>query len=469
MRRSIIRFLTLIILPAILLAACGQNPAGTLPQATATRRPTATFQAAPTATPPAHLQVDPAALRGTQITFLHGWSGKRASETAALVDQFNQTNEWGIFVIVDAPGSHRLAYQKLLQLSPDVPGPALVATRSDDLRAWQTASQNLVDLNGYIQMEKIGLPLSMRADFFPALMEETQAGDFRFGLPAAGNLQILVYNQSWARELGFASAPTSFSEFRQQVCAAAQASTDGVGGWLVNTSPEAALTWLESLGTGAVFNGSAFEFNTEAVQKAFLNLGMLFNQGCAWNGRALTPYDYFAARQTLMYSGTLLDLLSQTQVNKALAFTDEWTALPYPGGESGKVLADGDAYAILKADPEQQMAAWLFIRWMSQPGIQARLAAADGSLPPGKQALNEMGKFAGENPQWTSAVRLADGALSTPASPFWREVRLILQDAMWSLFQPLPSTATPMPPADRVQLILRELDLTIADVTRHGP
>lgn len=465
-------FLLLFVLTAVLglvLSACSGTSAEPASQTTATRKPTATFLPDPTATPAPYLQVDLAELRGTQITFLHGWSGKRANETAALVDQFNQTNEWGIFVIVDAPGSHRLAYQKLLQTGGDTPAPALAATRSDDLRAWQASSQKLVDISGYSSLPQIGLPLTSSADFYPALLAETREGDFQFGLPAAGNLHLLIYNQGWARELGFAGSPTSFVDFRQQVCAAAQASTDGVGGWLVSTSPETALAWLSALGAEQVFDGSAFTFNTDGAQKAFLDLSALFSQGCAWNGRALTPYDYFAARQTLAYSGTLLDLLPQAQVNKVFAAADTWTALPYPGEGSSAVLADGDAYAVLESTPEQQMAAWLFIRWMSQPGMQARLAAADGSLPPGKQALQEMGKFGSENPQWLDAVRLAEDALSAPVSPFWREVRLILQDALWSLLQPLPATATPMPPGDRVQLILRELDLTIADVIKRGP
>ena len=67
----------------------------------------------------------------------------------------------------------------------------------------------------------------------------------RLGIPAERSARFLLYDASWAHDLGFNSAPATADDFRQQACAAHAAmlkdqdrSNDGMGGWLVDTQAD---------------------------------------------------------------------------------------------------------------------------------------------------------------------------------------------------------------------------------------
>ncbi len=73
----------------------------------------------------------------------------------------------------------------------------------------------------------------------------------------------------------------------------------------------------------------------------------LFLENCAWIGRQQHPYQYFANRQALTYSGKMEDILIQERVNELNNSNDQWTVLPYPSKiDKPVLLIDGDSYAI---------------------------------------------------------------------------------------------------------------------------
>ena len=100
------------LLVMILLAGCTKGDSGsndlTLTPASVTSTPKVVKT-----TPLPDIDVDLEKLKGLQIHFIHPWTGETQSLLFSLVDQFNQTNEWGIHVIMDAPGSLGLLTQSV--------------------------------------------------------------------------------------------------------------------------------------------------------------------------------------------------------------------------------------------------------------------------------------------------------------------------------------------------------------------
>jgi len=88
-------------------------------------------------------------------------------------------------------------------------------------------------------------------------------GGRRLGMPAERSARFLLYNVSWARELGFNTPPSNADDLQLQACHAHQAmltdtdrSNDGQGGWLVDTNsttsshgswPLVAVFWRETI------------------------------------------------------------------------------------------------------------------------------------------------------------------------------------------------------------------------------
>ena len=212
----------------------------------------------------------------------------------------------------------------------------------------------------------------------------------RLGIPLLRDASVLLYNQSWAQELGFTRPPTTPEEFREQVCAAAAANrsdrtiaNDGTGGWIVETRGVTLWSWLRGFDADPIPAGTdAYQFDTPESEAALAFLRGLVDENCAWKSRLAAPYEYFANRQALVYSGVLEDTLIQEHTMTRLKIGDQWTVIPYPSVDGQPVVvASGPSLAVTSTSPEEQLASWLFVRWLLAPEHLAVLTEAAGGLP----------------------------------------------------------------------------------------
>jgi ABC-type glycerol-3-phosphate transport system substrate-binding protein len=88
----------------------------------------------------------------------------------------------------------------------------------------------------------------------------------------------------------------------------------------------------------------------------------------------------------------------------------------------------------MKSTPEKQLAAWLFIKYFTQPEVTARwgLDPSNGYFPVRQSAIEkpEAAQFLRENPQFKEALEVAKVAEVEPSVRGWQEVRTIIQDAI---------------------------------------
>jgi multiple sugar transport system substrate-binding protein len=465
---------TLLLFCVLSIAVSACQPFVTGVAATATTQPTRRPTTQPTIIPDerstlaAELQVSPGALAGTKLTFWHPLSGKSADVLNQLVNEFNQRNVYGIFVTPSSYFSEsELSAEMENVFQTNSPLPSMVMASADLLNKWQQDTGDVIDLEPYLNEAGVGLTQQQLADLFPSFFpkEADEAG--RLGLPAYRSGGVLFYNQTWANELGFQNPPATLEEFKQQACAAAEANTsdkkrtnDGTGGWFINTGWESAVSWLQAFGFNHLQAGGSgdFSFSTPEAEKALTYLKSLNDQGCAWSGRKADPQEYFATRQALFYSASLEDIASQALTNTRLDSQDQWIPIAYPDQTaSSEILTTGYDYAILKSDARSQMAAWLFIKWLSDPARHARLAAADTTFPLSYSEVATLGSLGEQNLQWQQALGFISQARQAPDFPDWWMVRQILEDAFWKSLQP-NVTESDLP------IILRELDATISEV-----
>jgi ABC-type glycerol-3-phosphate transport system substrate-binding protein len=439
-------------------------PAATIPTAMRTRTPEP--RPTPTATLQPELRVDEAELRGLQIRFLHPWAGATAEQIDLLVETFNRTNPWDFRVIAESAGGTGMLFQEVESRAGD-DLPNLVAAPGEYLFTWQRAEPGrVVALNGYLGHAQWGLTDEQVDDFFPAFWGQDAAGGDRLGIPLLRDVSVLLYNLTWARELGFTRVPVTPDEFRQQACAAAQAnrsdrtiSNDGTGGWIVETRGVTLWSWLRGFGADPSPAGQdGYTFDTPETAEAFAFLRGLADENCAWKSRLAEPYDYFANRQALFYSGVLEDTLIQAHTMTRLQKTDEWTVIPYPSLDGEPVVvASGPSLAVLHSTPEEQLAAWLFLRWLITPAHLAELTEAAGGLPVTQSVLLELSTFGVRQPQWRAGLNYLEQVQTPPANAGWRNVRSLLEDAGYQAL--LPSV-----PPEGIPDVLQLLDEMILEV-----
>ncbi len=466
MKKSVL-ILVLGVVMGLLLSAC--SPETTKPQGTATVTPKATqptLAVTPTATKIPEIKTDPKGLSGVQITFLHPWSDESGRIMDMLVDEFNQSNEWGIFVLIQEPGSTSLAIQQLRASENTTVNVAVVPNYE---LLFQDQNQNAVlDLNPYAASSKVGFTKEQRADYFSEFWHEDLAGGKLYGIPAEESAAVIFYNATWAKELGFSSAPKTSTAFRLQTCATNTTFrkdndrlNDGLGGWIVSSDADTLLSWLHTFGA-IDFSTPLDKFNNREVKQGFEFLFNLQANACAWSGRNPHPYDYFASRQALAYSGTTQDIVPQIAAFERSGLEDEWQVMPYPGGDDSSVLTRGLAYGVFESDAQKELASWLFIRWLSQPVNQARMLQVTGSLPLGSDVLEYMTSYQENNPQWKAALSLLPQAKSLPAQADLGIIRMVLGDAGTFLFRPEFT-------AEGIPGLITQLDATITELSNRKP
>jgi ABC-type glycerol-3-phosphate transport system substrate-binding protein len=343
--------------------------------------------------------------------------------------------------------------------------PQIVIGFPEHALEWQ---EHVVDLKPYVSDPVYGLSPDDLADFPAVIWDQDELDGKRFGVPAQRTARFLLYNQSWARELGFDSPPATSSEFEQQACAAHKAlgadedsTNDPLGGWLIDTHAMTPLSWMIAFG-GGVQEEDGYRFLTPGNIAAFRFVKTLRQKNCAWVASLDLPLpDRFAARQALFATASLEDLPAQVRAFSAANNTDEWTVLKFPGDERDALVVYGSSLIMFESDDVTQLASWLFMRWLLSAENQARWVQSTGLFPLRNSTMQLLGDYPPSHPQWAEAVELLSDGETTPQLASWRLVRVMLEDGFRDMFDTIRH---PDLTDGQVPLILKQMDDTAEDL-----
>jgi ABC-type glycerol-3-phosphate transport system substrate-binding protein len=466
------------------LAACstpGPLPVTHEPPATSTRTPaalaptplpsrTAAALLSPQPLPTSALGVKEADLKGLVVQLWHPWSQEPGGILQALAAEFSRTNAWGIQVQVRAwDGYDDLESGVQAALAARQP-PDIVAAYAHQARAWDGV-RPLVDLDDYLNDPQWGLSPLEQADFYPASWQSALRGSQRIGVPALRSAQVLYYNRTWARELGYESPPATSEALRLQACASMQANAadadpgnDRSGGLILSTDYAVSLGWLAAFGAEIVRrDGHGYQMDTPAVRSTLAFLRQLYDEGCAWLPEEAPAHQAFAQRRGLFMAGSLSALAYQQSLFSHFENGDTWEILPFPGpfGE-GAIAVYGASFSIFSSHSPRQLAAWLFVRYLLEAEQGQRLVQAAGSLPLRAAASEGLQAYAQAHPQWAQAVAHIALAYGEPGLASWKEARWALGDATTQLFRSYFTI-------DQVPQLSKLLQTTVFDLYQQNP
>ncbi len=482
----------------LLFAACGPvrtptstdtAPAPSISTATATARPvrlptqTVTPTSTPVPRPVSTLGVKDTDLKGVTLQFWYPHSGQAETLLRDMVVEFNRTNRWGITIQPkrqNGPGGMDEQFDAA-QAATSLPD--VLAGYIEQAAHWDAAGGVLVDLDPYIADPIWGLTADVQQDFYPVIWSEdvisatlraqngsgTKTQLKRVGLPWYRTGVALLYNQTWARELGFTSDPHTPDEFRRQACAAAQFNlhdlnrqNDGSGGWLITPDAPTLLSWIFAYNGEIVRpDGKGYQFNTPETENALKFLKGLSTSGCAWQSAEESSQSVFAARGALFYAAPLDDLPLQQAAMQAATSKDSWTVLPFPSiSDHPGLLVYGPSVYIVQSSPAKQLAGWLFAKWLASPENQARWVEANGDLPTRAAALTLLDKNGGL-PQWQQALALLPLARSQPNLASWSTLRWVMADSQAQLFSPDFSV-------EKIPALLKMMDELASEIYTQG-
>ncbi len=437
--------LSLVILFSLMLAACGPKQVPEPVEEPVVEAPVEEKPAEPEPEPeveePEVVEEAPE-FEGVTVQFWHVYSDAPGAALQALVDEFNDTNPYGIVVDSLDQGSYRDVEDKMnagIQ-SGDLPDVVMAYTNS--LADWYSVGF-IADLNPYIEDAKYGLTAEEMADLYPHLKEAGSMPDGAWvAYPMTQSANVLVYNFTWAEELGFDQPPTTSAELKDLVCAAAADNTTiggdfaGTGGLIYAPNTTNWLHFLYAFG-GKELNdaGDAYDFTSQAAVDASMYILDLKNDGCEWQTQDYPNPEQGQRKAIITMSSTAGEPYYEAAFEEA--DNDDiwgWIAAPGPDGHLA-VNAFQQMLGVVPSLPDFEMASWLFVKWLTSPEIQARWVKESGYY--GTQFSTEalLADYGQENPVWASGVKLAAIGPSEPQTfPAWSSVRRAVGDFAAELY-----------------------------------
>jgi multiple sugar transport system substrate-binding protein len=141
-------------------------------------------------------------------------------------------------------------------------------------------------------------------------------------------------------------------------------------------------------------------------------------------------FENFNRREAIMVMGSSR-LMSHvhTEANSS-GRADDWLMLPFPGNDGDKVVtSDVQAGVIFKTTPAEELASWLFLKYLVSPEVQAEWAEYSGDYPTNKSSLRFLREYRNDHPNWSQGLNLLKYAVPVPLDPSWNTVQLALGDA----------------------------------------
>lgn len=402
-------------------------------------------------------EVDPT---GQTVVFWHVWgTGKPSEAMAQIVDQFNQTNEWGITVEAVDQGNYSDLEDSMNAAIQSGDVPNLAVGYSNALANWYQVGV-LADLNPFMDDPYFGFTAEEKQDFYQAALNAPVLADGTLvGFPISQSANVLFYNFTWAKELGFENPPATAEEFKEQACAAAAANNsdddpnnDGTGGYVLYAGASDVASWVFAFGGDIKGEGGeGYAFNTPVVKEVALFLKDLQDNGCAFQTESY-PNPEFATRKALFTVSSTAGLPYQIEAFTAEdAFSeDEWGFIAFPGKDGSKAVnAFGQTIGLVNSTPESNMAAFLFLKYFSSPEVQAQWINSSAYYPTRVSVSPLLAEYVEANPIWQDGLDLLKFGKSEPAKPSWATVRR----AVGQTFSAIIAS-----PADQVDALLSELD-----------
>ncbi|MFN2236975.1 MAG: extracellular solute-binding protein, partial [Anaerolineales bacterium] len=440
------------VLGFILFSACGvtneilptpTNPAPTIQQTEQQPSVEATELAPeePIVADDQYQNIDPT---GQMVAFWHPYSAENEAALQEIITDFNATNLWNIQVTAEYQGDHENIFNKMLTFMNTADVPALVVATPSQAATYQLA-EGLIDLNELVYSEKWGLSQGEIDDFFPASFNQDilpATDNFRLGFPLNHSMNVLYYNQDWLSELGYDHLPATPQEFQEMACAAAaqpfsSATAEGNQGYPLNMDASLFASWTFAFG-GDVFDEdrAQFSYDSPEAAQAMAFLQRLVLEGCAsLVNEPNADRVEFSQGTALFTTGSSSSLNFYQSVVQA-GSNHNWSVGPIPHTTQDPVQnIFGDSISIPKTSPETQLAAWLFLKYATNPEIQANWAIQSHNLPVRASAAEYLGDYFAANPAYASTFELLPFATTEPAAAGYKHVREMVAESMFAITQ----------------------------------
>ncbi|NNM53442.1 MAG: ABC transporter substrate-binding protein [Spirochaetales bacterium] len=378
------------------------------------------------------------------ITFWYQHTQSRARAMEHLIQQFNQTNPWDIHVHGEFSGNYSETFSKMAAGIAGGVLPDLVVAYQTDADVYREAGA-LVNLSPFVT-GPAGFSSQQLADFVPGFLTQDLSRRFsgeRLGWPINRSAEVLYYNKDWLHRLGLSGPPSTWEEFAQD-CRLATNKSRGTVGYEIRY--DASNIFAQVISRGGSFSTPdqrAFNFSNPQVQATFRFLSQLYRDGFAAKvAEKYADQADFANQKVLfvMDSSSGIPFYEKAIKTSPLGHF-AWGIASLPHSTPQPVLnIYGASISVIKSTPEHELAAWRFLRWMSEPTQQAAWVEASNYFPVRFSTAAQLTKYLAAHPQFEQAFSLLKTCRlqSEPVLPGYEQVRDAISSALNAVLEGAP-------------------------------
>jgi phosphate/phosphite/phosphonate ABC transporter binding protein len=423
---------------AMVLSACAPaTPEPTAEPTTPPEAPSAQETEAPAAPTDPWADVDPS---GQTVIFWHQHTRDRETALQDIVADFNATNEYGITVIAEYQGGYGDIFNKMLGVLNTPDAPHLVVAYQNQAATYQLVD-GLVDMNSMVNSPKWGLSEEEQSDFFPGFYTQDVFPTYdnaRLGWPPNRSMEVLYYNADWLAELGYDGPPTTPEEFKEMACKAVEqpfsgAVVEGSIGYELSIDASRFASFTFAFG-GDIFdyNTSEFTYDSDAAVEAMTFLQGMFNEGCASIvTESFGDQTDFGTGKLLFTVGSSSGLPFYRSAVEEGGANFEWSVAAIPHTTADPVMnIYGASVSMPVSTPEAELASWLFLKYYTEPDVQALWATVSQYFPVRESVANGLTDYFASDPPYKTAFDMLQYGYYEPPVPGYDFVRVKVGEAM---------------------------------------
>jgi len=363
-----------------------EAPKPTAVPATAAPKPT---EAPKVSNPPKAGEVDNIVLDGTkkiQVTYWHNRPQVDQEFLQGMLDEFNKSNKYGITANAEIAGAgYPDVYNKVNAAIQAGVAPSMSVAYQNQA-AFYRGQNAVIDLTPFIQSKKYGLSEADLKDYYQTFLDSDKNPQFKgevLGFPTQRSMEVMYVNMDWLTKLGYKETPKDWKTFEEIVCKASQ-EKDKYGFAFRHDASNFASQVFSRGGRILAADGLSYTFDSQAGIDTVTMIQSLFAKKCIVEiplSERNGEQNRFAAGQVLFTFGSSSGLpFYATAVSKAGKFKWDISLLPY-ANDKPAVNLYGASVSVYKTTPEQELAAWLVIKFLGEKEQTVRWATQTGYLP----------------------------------------------------------------------------------------
>ena len=390
--------------------------------------------AGPSTQAPQPAQGTPAPEPAVTISFWHGQSGVLGDRLNDLVSKFNashKTQVTGTF-----QGMYDQLYQKIVSAIQAGSVPDMAMVSGPPQTAQYLKAKAIVPVQQFVD-SRDGFSGDQLKDFVPALLDDNSlpvnGKKTLVSWPFSKSVALLYYNPDVLKAAGV-SVPTTWEQLRAALKTVKEKTTATPFAW----TPDVYYFFLPYLwsqgGEALTPDLSKAAFNTpEGIAALQYQVDLVLGDKTAQVTQGFDWQNPFAQGKVAFAVSTSV---SRPFIEQAMPADKKFRVgmAPLPAGPKGAKtdLFGNNLVIFAKAPADNQRAAWLFMKWLTETDQTVAWSLASGYMPLRDSARNAPAFKAetDKDDRLLIAINALKDAHGIPGSPDWQKVQPVMGDAI---------------------------------------